>query len=1088
MEKLNKPATSNKFSSPLHHTENLLPRFRLISQHFPVSLTQKRFIILEARAGQGKTTFAHQLLHHHKQESMWYRINLADNDPIFFLTSLHQCITLSYEAFCSNQFTEIIHKGALSPPDIKKIADILFQDIQKFLQSPVFLVLDDFHKLDISGQTHKLIAHIIDTCPDSLHFVINTRSPIHLQSKALLNQSSIVYLDTDDLALSQHDIQTLIHDIFKQGVTPFDVLQIYRITQGWIMGVILATHPFQSRKQNTPFYLSIPESIQSHHQLLTYFQDEILSDIPEPLHEPFLKLSLLEEIPADFAKLVTGDNTIDRQLHQLVQDNSLLSLHEDSDTVYSFHQLFQEFLQFRAGKMLDNQTINKIYRQEANYYLSQNRLAKGIECYLKGKEFQLMNETLKNEWITLLSQNRTFSIYTVLEKIPYATLKQYEWLSLITGIILADFAPKESLPFLEAAASLFQRKNDEKGKLISLAQIVYHHFVIAGRYQKGSEILPQIEELYLQQRNDLDPNIRMMILRSLASGFCFFNGDMEKAITYSTEAVHLATRNQSKNFIASTRFILGYIELLSGNFENFLREAEKCSALLSSPLVGTSNKLTIRMVHLCYLSMTGDLVNFELQKETLLSNTEQELIQQTIAGPYLELWTGISFLNAEKNSDALTFFKNGNTVSSTAKTKHLSNQLLQWQCYSQAKLNGHSKDIFPALTESERLREEACSPYYRCINQVISGATLFLLGMHSMALEKLTTGTQLAEKHGFLYWHAASLLHRSLIFLQDRNHKDASSDLKTAMKLMTDNNLEHFWSVTPTMWSTLLSFCKKNQIAPQHAFSLEQKQTTSFKINSGKQLPILEVTVLKGFSIKINGRTCLMPSDLTQQQRQVLGILIAVKNHQISIDSIQLQLWPDSPPEKARKNFDALIERLRKKLSDHLGIPIKHYLILSKRILSLINVKIDAPLFLQYTVAGIRESKKNNWWQAGNFFNKALSLWGKTLPTHHFSGIRVSELERDIVSSLRTITKLWGSYLLQNGSLNEAAKIFENTWTVNIHDEELIGKLYSSYHAENNKRKCWQTIDRYRESLIQYGYTDREIEAYCDKVIEYCKT
>ena len=108
-----------------------------------------------------------------------------------------------------------------------------------------------------------------------------------------------------------------------------------------------------------------------------------------------------------------------------------------------------------------------------------------------------------------------------------------------------------------------------------------------------------------------------MAARNLASGYCFFNGDMEKARHFITLASTLATRHNIRNFIASTRFIQGYIELLSGNHTKYLREAEICFGLLNDPLVGESNKLTMRVMYLCYLSMTGDNQNYDCQQELL---------------------------------------------------------------------------------------------------------------------------------------------------------------------------------------------------------------------------------------------------------------------------------------------------------------------------------------------------------------------------------------------------------------------------------------------------------------------------------------
>lgn len=1085
MNQPTKPTTSsNKFSQPLQPDGSLLPRQKLITEILPENLTDKRFIIFEAQAGQGKTTFSSQLLNHHKQESMWYHLEQEDNDPIFFLISLHQCICHYFQDFNSPQFLNIIQEGTTSPLDIRKCTAILLNDINSFLQEAVFLVLDDFHKISTSDMTAPVLAHIFDTCPDKLHFLITTRLPIQLRCKALLNQASITYLHTEDLALKQPELQTLVQDIFKQDVSPTEISQLHDITKGWIMGVILAIHPFQNRKnKSSALLLTLQETIHSHEQLLIYFQNEILADIPPYLHIPFLKLSLLEEIPADLAILVTEDDTIESQLHQLVQNNYFLSLHKNTKSIFRFHHLFQEFLQYWGQDLLSEQTRNRIFIQEADYYITQNRIAKGLACYVKAEKFQQINETLEQEGLKLLSQNKTISIYSILKNIPKETLYQYDWLPLITGIIQGDFSPEESLPLLETATRKFRQKGDQKGELIALAQTIYYHFVVSGLYTKGAELLARAETLYQANQDLLDTNVKIMVLRNLASGHCFFNGDLVRAKSCATLANRMAGRRNLKNFIASTSFILGYTDLLSGNFKSFLQNAETCFSLMNDPLVGTSNKLTIRILHLCYLSMTGDFINFEIQKESLLSTIHFEVTKQTVAAPYLNLWTGILAISAGIIEDALDHFASGKNISSTAQAEHMASQTLQWQAYSHTLLQSDTSRATPLLEQAAKLREIAGGPFYTCVNLMIHGCTLTAMQKAEQALEKLTQGKELAEQHDFIYLKAAILFHRADSFIQLQHLEKAQTDLGLAITLLDQMDYTHFWSIPPSMWNRLHLFCKKQNIVPEFNSFLELEKNRTFSLSSNKQLPLLEITVLDGFSIKVNGKIKLTSMDLTQQQRQLLGILISARGQYAPIESILLQLWPDGAPDKVRKNFDALMERLRRTLSSHLAVPIKHYIVLSKGILSLINTNLDTTSFLHHTREGLKKAKINKWWQAGNHFNKALFLWRKTLPTAHFSGEQIGDLEDEIVDNLKTIAEHWGGYLLQHNLLEEAIEILERIWPTNTTDEDLTSMLYQAYHKKNNRQKCWTIHNRYREALTKYGHSDREITELCNNLI-----
>ncbi len=82
--------------------------------------------------------------------------------------------------------------------------------------------------------------------------------------------------------------------------------EILDITNGWIMGIILSATPLAAARKSVR-----PENIISRKPdlfgkgldsfMLNYFQDEILTQIPEMFHNAFIKLSFLDEINIDFA-------------------------------------------------------------------------------------------------------------------------------------------------------------------------------------------------------------------------------------------------------------------------------------------------------------------------------------------------------------------------------------------------------------------------------------------------------------------------------------------------------------------------------------------------------------------------------------------------------------------------------------------------------------------------------------------------------------------------------------------------------------------------------------------------------------------
>ena len=292
----------------------------------------------------------------------------------------------------------------------------------------------------------------------------------------------------------------------------------------------------------------------------------------------------------------------------------------------------------RAGDSFTPAEINAIHTIEAEYFLEKSMLEKALSCYKNASDYASMDAILHHQGMKLIEKNRTLTILSLLQTIPQDVLLQYSWLTLYAGLLQVDFSPQTTLPFFDAARARFIADGEETGEIITLSQTIYFHFVISGLYNLGSKVLPRTEELFKKNAATLPVHVLIMAARNLASGFCFFVSDMKKAKEYATLANDLAIRHGMRNFIASTRFILGYIELMSGNVTPFLREAENCFSLINDPLVGMSNKLTLRVMHLCYLSMTGDVQNFINHQQKMQESIDQKVITQTVAAPYLYVW------------------------------------------------------------------------------------------------------------------------------------------------------------------------------------------------------------------------------------------------------------------------------------------------------------------------------------------------------------------------------------------------------------------------------------------------------------------
>ncbi len=1075
---------SNKFYPPHIDDAQALFRNDLITQKLPARTTAKKIIVIEAQAGQGKTTLAYQYITHHDLPHIWYQVGKEDSDPVLLLSALLSSCMKKLPDFQSPQLNNILNEGEIGPLDLTRCANILLNDLDQFLKHDLIIVFDDLHLIEEATLTNTLLAHLIETAPPRLRFILTSRHPLTLKSKTLRNRGESSYLTTEDLALKSREIENLFNDIFNWSINLGEAEQIQRITNGWVMGIILAAHP-KTGKNSLGMGHRILDSfstLASHDDMLDYFQEEIFTHIPQALHLPFLKLSFLDEIHIELSSLITEVPDIEKSLPELANENFFIYRLDDNHQVFRFHHLYQEFLQQRAQKELSSTEIHAIHDTAAAYYLQHNMKVKALTCYCMGKNFLTMDRLMQKEGLRLLAQNRTVTLLGLLQSIPKEILTQYGWLTLFTGILAMDFTPENILPLFESAKTTFIDRDEEIGELIALAQIMYFHFVITGRYKTGAKLLSRAEELFAKNKDSLPVHEKIWISRNIAAGFCFFSSQMVKAREYIHLAKELATQHNIRNFIASTRFVLGYIELLSGNRTSCRQEAEISYSLLNDPLVGMSNKLTLRIMHLADLSMHGDFLNFFQQQHLLRKSIDKQIIKQTVAAPYLYIWGCSCLVSMGKSKEGLELIKQGFDTSGTARTEHMQSQLLQWLAYTSAIL-GDAATAAEAIEESLQLRTIAGGPFYQAFNHILAGSVYTRLEDFTTAEDNLRKGVALAETIPSPYLQACGLIHLSYFQLLTKQNGEALGSLEKGLQVMRKNSYSHFWSWDPVMIGQLLATAVAHNIEKDFCKLLASERLQTSIDDKGNLIPLLQFTLLDDFSVRYNGKKLLQLDDITPFQREILGLLLIAKGNKVSQEKIQLILWPDSPPQKARKKFDTLLGRLRKSLSSHLALPIKHYIVMKKGILSLSNIQTDVLQFLETGDRALAHTRKNELWQAGNYFNRALSLWKGNLPTNIFTSDPVFSYENSLLSHYSKIALQWGKILAQTGQLEEAITAIENLLQTNGLEENGIILLCRLYDQANRPLKRRATLERYRKALKQIEYSNEEIEEMIAEII-----
>lgn len=1071
---------SIKFYPPRINQSHLIQRSTLITRHLAGALPSRLFIVIEAQAGQGKTTLVQQFLEHSLFPSIWYQVGPEDNDPLLLLLALRHALSRVFPRLSSAGLNALLENRRFNAEQLQQCVNILLHDVDALVEKDTFIVFDDLHLLSETQQGRDVLDYLIDTAPPRLHFILTSRHPLHLRARSLRSSPHLVYLDSDDLALSPAEIEVLYDRLLGTTISRTEAVDIFSVTNGWIMGIILASHPFAHK--NGPFHRKKHQTgtaclfnKETNNLLFAYFEEEIFSHIPEPLRETLQILSFLDDIDTRLAdKLTTVDN-LAHLLGELADRNLFIYRLDNENRLFRFHHLFQEFLQMSGRKSLEAAAVSRIYQRAATAYLKQGHFDKALKTMQINGDFASMEQLLYRHGPHLAATGQAGTLLAILQLIPEEILNTHPWLSFYTGLLAIDVSPHQTLPLFTSCRDCFVESGDKEGELMALTQIIQYHFAISGSYRDGAALLPRTAELFERNRTQLSDEAALLAARSLAAGLSLFSGNITAARHYVRRGLELAARQKSSTLVAAMRFVSGYIELLCGDRRAARLEIEKSYALTAHPQVGTNDRLSLIFLQLFELSQHGELPAFLRARDLIESGFDRTIVHQTVVAPYLTLWSAITMIANGRIVVAHALLDIGLQTGQTTANAHMAGQFLQWRAFAHALL-GNEKAALEDLKEAQRRRESAGGVFHAACQLAIGGATLALLNRYDEAAEALSMAEHLSDSMPSISVTICCRAYQALVALGTGNQADAAAYLSSWLSTMNHHGYSCFWGWEPTSMTRLVRAALQMGVEPVTARHLARRRLASAIDDAGDLVPLLSINMLGSFSLTCDNRTYVGLQDLANHQRELFGLLIASPGQRISQEQVQLTFWPDSPPDKARKSFDTLMTRLRRTVAEKLSVPAKNYIGVEKGYVHLSRVSIDAIHFLQFARRGLKRAKQGYWWQAGTLFTKALAQWATYRPIDFFNSEQMLAFGDELTGVLRSLCLTWSHHLIAQNRAEEAIHILEMARNILPGDEDFILLRYQLYLKVQQPLKAREIVSAYYHELLHIGWSPDEAE------------
>ena len=299
-----------------------------------------------------------------KTSAAWLSLDKGDNEPIHFWSYLITALeTLGHNTLDTTR--GLLQSPQPVPPET--IISSILHELESFPNDHV-LVLDDLHVIT-SPVIQQALAFLLDHLPPKLHLVILTRADPPLPLARLRARNQLTELRAADLRFTVDEVAAFLSQTMGLSLSQEQVALLEARTEGWIAGLQLAALSMQGRGDVGDFVAAFTGS---HHYVVDYLVEEVLSLQSEKMRDFLLKTSILERMNASLCNALTSNADGQSMLEELEQANLFVVGLDDERQWYRYHHLFADVLQIHLRQSHPDH-LSELHSRAAQW-LEQNKL------------------------------------------------------------------------------------------------------------------------------------------------------------------------------------------------------------------------------------------------------------------------------------------------------------------------------------------------------------------------------------------------------------------------------------------------------------------------------------------------------------------------------------------------------------------------------------------------------------------------------------------------------------------------------------------------------------------------------------------
>lgn len=377
----------------------------------------RKFIVISAPAGYGKTSVAAQWFHDLGEDghpTAWVSLEPEDREQAHFLANLIQALDPGRKV-----------RATAYDLDAQPV-DTLMQLLKGCIGTDgreVVLFLDDYHLAQTDPIETLVFKLLNDPQLERLKIVLISRGLPSFPLSRLRLEGKYRQFGVDDLRFTDEETRELLRAAHTNAGEE-DLAEVVARTEGWAVALQMVRLLLAERPEDPNIWGNLGHRDGD---MGRYLMEQVISNLPEDMCNLLYRTAAVPTLCADLAVAVTGDPGARAEFMGLLSQNLPISTREDRGLWVRYHPLFREFLHERASLRGEDESV--ALARAAGWFRERGEIRSAVRHAILAGDSDLAVRIVEGEggWrLVYLTARGGVSIFSaLLEQVSVIDLARY---------------------------------------------------------------------------------------------------------------------------------------------------------------------------------------------------------------------------------------------------------------------------------------------------------------------------------------------------------------------------------------------------------------------------------------------------------------------------------------------------------------------------------------------------------------------------------------------------------------------------------------------------------------------------------------